>query len=127
LNMPAMYMMLMQEELMPHAGNMSVHRICAGYMSRTREAFMEINKKEILEKLCYTELVYDRIRKKLSVQMVNEDIEEYIFQAIEETPLECFEKTGKNYYISNLKQGIRITINSYTTRIITADKILKNE
>jgi len=34
---------------------------------------MVIDKKERLEKICYTDLVYDRIRKKLSVQMVNED------------------------------------------------------
>jgi len=65
------------------------------------------------------------IRKKLSIQMSNEEIEKYIFQAIKETPLEDFEKTGKNYYIRNLKRKIQITINSYTTRIITADKIIK--
>ena len=86
---------------------------------------MMIDKKQILDNLCYTELVYGRIRKKLSIQMTNEEIENYIFQAIVETPLENFEKTGKNYYIRNLNRKIQITINSYTTGIITADKIIK--
>jgi len=84
-----------------------------------------INKKQILDNLRYTELVYGRIRKKLSIQMTNEEIENYIFQAIEETPLENFEKAGKNYYIWNLNGKIQITINSNTTEIITADKIIK--
>ena len=86
---------------------------------------MLIDKKQILDNLCYTELVYARIRKKLSIRMTDKEIENYIFQAIEETPLEDFEKTGKNYYIRNLKRKIKITVNSYTTRVITADKIIK--
>ncbi len=88
---------------------------------------IRIDKEGILEKINYTELVYGRIRKKLSTQMVNKEIEDYIFMAIKETPLECFEKIGKNYYITNSKLGFRITINSYTTRIITVDKVNKTE
>ena len=84
---------------------------------------MLIVKKQILNNICYSELVYGRIRKKLSIQMTDEEIENYIFQAIKETPPDFFEKTGKNYYIRNLKREIKITINSYTTRIITFDKI----
>jgi len=88
---------------------------------------IKIDKKEILEKINYTELAYSRIRKKLSIQLVNKEIENYIFMAIKETPLECFEKIGKNYYITNLKLGFRITINASTTRIITVDKVSKSE
>ncbi len=95
---------------------MRVSSVSVNYM-------MIIDKNKILNNLCYTELVYGRIRKKLSIQMTDKEIENYIFQAIEETPLEYFEKTGKNYYIRNLKRAIQITVNSHTTRIITADKI----
>ena len=84
---------------------------------------MKINKDYILDKICYTELVYERIRKKLSLDLSDKEIEDYIRKVIEETPLECFEKIGKNYYIRNSSRRVRITINSYTTRIITADKI----
>ena len=86
---------------------------------------MLIDKKQILDNLCYTKLVYGRIRKKLSIEMSDEEIENYIYVAILETPPEFFEKTGKNYYIRNLKREVKITINSYTTRIITVDKITK--
>lgn len=86
---------------------------------------MPVDKKLILDNLCYTELVYGRIRKKLSIQMTDKEIEKYILQVIKETPPGGFEKNGKNYYIRNLKREIKITINSYTTRIITVDKISK--
>lgn len=84
---------------------------------------MKATKDRILNELSYTELVYGRIRKKLGITKSNEDIEEYILELIEETPLDNFIKRGKNYYIHNRKQKVRMTINSYTTRIITADKI----
>jgi len=84
---------------------------------------METIKKEILRRLCYTDLVYERIRKKLSIQLTDPEIEQYIFESINETPAQNIEKTGKNYYIRNRKKEIRMTINSYTYRIITVDKI----
>ncbi|MFD2577164.1 DUF3781 domain-containing protein [Haoranjiania flava] len=42
-----------------------------------------------------------------------------------ETPINNFEKVGKNFYISNIKKNIKITVNSNTYRVITADKIIK--
>lgn len=86
---------------------------------------MNINKIEILNKICYTELVYDRINKKLKSNYSKPEIETMIFDFIKETQENHFQKTGKNFYISNIENNIKITINSYTYRIITVDLIRK--
>ena len=82
-------------------------------------------KKEILDKICYTELVYGRINKKLNIELSKEKIEGMIFSIISETDEVNFQKTGKNIYITNTERNIRLTINSYTNRIITVDKLNK--
>ncbi len=82
-------------------------------------------KSEILNKICYTELVYERINKKLGLKLSKEKIEDLIFKIISETNESDFKKTGKNIYISNNNKNIRLTINSFTNRIITADKLNK--
>ena len=80
-------------------------------------------KKEILEKICYTDLVYERINKKLNLTLSREKIEEMVFLLIKETNEADYQKTGKNIYISNNEKNVRLTINSYTNRIITVDKL----
>jgi len=82
-----------------------------------------ISKNEILHNICYTELVYERINKKLNAKFSKEQIEKLIFEVIEKTEESCFEKIGKNYYVSNIEHNIRITINSNTFRIITVDRV----
>jgi len=83
-----------------------------------------INDKEtIIEKICYTELVYGRINKKLDMNLTNHEIEMFIMKAILDTQQEDFEIIGKNYYLNNYKENIRLTINRNTYRIITADKL----
>ena len=82
-------------------------------------------KKEILEKICYTDLVYERINKKLSIKLSKDKIEEMIFEIIKETDKSEFQKIGKNIYITNKEKNVRMTINSFTYRIITADKLNK--
>jgi hypothetical protein len=84
-------------------------------------------KKEILDKLCYTELVYGRINKKLKLNLSKDKIEELITTIILETDENNFVKTGKNIYISNEKRNIMLTVNSYRNRIITADKLKKKK
>lgn len=79
----------------------------------------------ILDKICYTALVYGRINKKLGLALSDDEIEEYILKIIKETEESEFNKRGKNIYISNRSRNVRLTINSYTNRIITADKIIK--
>jgi hypothetical protein len=48
-----------------------------------------------------------------------------IYGIIEETDKTRFQKTGKNIYITNENRNVRLTINSYTHRIITADRLNK--
>jgi FKBP-type peptidyl-prolyl cis-trans isomerase (trigger factor) len=84
-------------------------------------------KKEILGKICYTELVYGRINKKLGIELSKDKIEQMISTIISETDESKFQKTGKNIYITNNEKNVRLTINSYTNRIITADKLHKKQ
>lgn len=84
-------------------------------------------KEVILNKICYTDLVYGRINKKLNLSLSNDAIEELILEIIKETFPSEFIKIGKNIYISNHKKKIRLTINSFTNRIITADKLESNK
>ena len=84
---------------------------------------MDIDKSKILDNICYTELVYGRINKKLKTTLSKREIEEKIRQMLFETVESDFVKIGKNYYATNTDKQIRITINSNTFRIITADKI----
>lgn len=83
---------------------------------------MDVNKKNILDNICYTELVYQRINKKLNIKFTREQIEDFIFKILEETDVHFYTKKGKNFYILNLDYKIRITINTNTYRIITVDK-----
>jgi ribosomal protein S3AE len=82
-------------------------------------------KTEILKKICYTELVYERINKKLNKQLSKSEIEELILTIINETIETEFEKTGKNIYVTNKEKQVRLTINSNNYRIITADRLHK--
>ena len=82
-------------------------------------------KKDILDKICYTELVYGRINKKLNLKLSKGEIEEMIFSIIKETDEAAFQKIGKNIYISNNLKNVKLTINSYTNRIITVDRMNK--
>lgn len=84
---------------------------------------MNSYKEEILSKVCYTELVYGRINKKLELELSKQKIEALISTILSETDESEFRKKGKNIYITNNKRNIRLTINSYTNRIITADKL----
>jgi len=83
-----------------------------------------INKQQIIENICYTELVYGRINKKLGQNYSEVQIERLILTLLTECPVKYYVKTGKNYYISNHDHKIRVTVNSYTYRIITVDKII---
>jgi Tfp pilus assembly ATPase PilU len=82
-------------------------------------------KQELLDKISYTDLVYGRINKKLETDLSNDEIQEMILEIIKETDPSDFQKTGKNVYITNTTRGVRLTINSYTSRIITADILKK--
>jgi hypothetical protein len=86
---------------------------------------MIVNKNQIVENICYTELVYGRINKKLKSSLAKSEIEEMFLAIIKQTDEKCFQKIGKNFYILNTENNIKITVNSNTYRIITVDRIKK--
>lgn len=61
------------------------------------------------------------------MELSKEKIEKLIFSIIEETDETGFQKTGKNIYITNDERKIMLTINSYTNRIITAEKLNRKQ
>ena len=63
-------------------------------------------KQQIIQNLCYTELVYGRINKKLKTGYSRPEIESLMLQVLEETDESDFVKRGKNYYITNRNHGI---------------------
>jgi hypothetical protein len=83
----------------------------------------QIDKQAISHNICYTELVYDRINKKLGTKLSKHEIETLIADITNQTEINYFQKKGKNFYITNTQQNIKITINSNTFRVITADRI----
>jgi hypothetical protein len=84
---------------------------------------MSTLKNTLPQNVCYTELVYERINKKLNATLSKKQIEELIYGIIAKIDEKYFEKRGKNYYVSSREHDIRITINSSTLRIITIDRI----
>ena len=89
---------------------------------QTSQQNPKINK-EILKNLCYTDLVYTRINKKLGVELSKMEIELLICDIVKDNSSTVIKK-GKNYYIKNIKKHIQVTVNSNNYRVITADKIL---
>ncbi len=87
---------------------------------------MNRNKRDILNSICYTELVYERINRKLNRKLSKNEIEKMIFDIVKETRELQFQKIGKNIYVTNFERNIRITINSNTCRIITVDNLDMN-
>ncbi|WP_163323830.1 DUF3781 domain-containing protein [Draconibacterium mangrovi] len=84
---------------------------------------MKSFKNEIAEKICYTDLVYGRINKKLNIELPNDKIEEMVCSIINETEETNLQLKGKNIYITNKTRKVRLTINKNTFRIITADRL----
>ena len=85
------------------------------------------SKTQILNNICYTELVYERINRKLNSKFSKYEIERMLFKIIRETDEMHFQKTGKNFYITNTENNIRITINTTTCRVITVDIVDNNQ
>ncbi len=84
---------------------------------------MDIDKNVIINNICYTDLVYGRINKKLSLSLNKSEIEEFISGLLQETSEKYYSRVGKNYYVTNIGRNIRVTINANTFRIITADRL----
>lgn len=84
---------------------------------------MILHKIQIIENICYTELVYGRINKKLKTNFTKSEIEKMILKILNDTEEKYYQKIGKNFYVSNSENNIKITVNSNTYRVITADRI----
>ena len=84
---------------------------------------MVIDKKNIVKNICYTELVYGRINKKLKVDLSKTEIEKFLLDLLESSSERNYSRIGKNYYITNNDKSIRVTINSNTFRVITVDRL----
>ncbi len=84
---------------------------------------MKINKEDLINSICYTELGYGRINKKLNLNLSNVEIEALIIDLIIETDEQNFKRIGKNIYVLNFGKKISITINSNTNRVITVDRM----
>ncbi|KAF0465707.1 DUF3781 domain-containing protein [Pediococcus pentosaceus] len=81
----------------------------------------EILKSTILDRLCYTTLVYQRINKKLDSVMDKLTIKNLITDCIKTA--DSISKNGKNYYVYNYKKNISVTINSNNFRVITVNRL----
>lgn len=88
---------------------------------------MNSYKTQILHKICFTELVYERINKKLNSELSKREIEEELFDIIKKTNELNYQKTGKNIYVINNERNISITINLNTFRVITINVLDKNK
>ena len=71
---------------------------------------MHINKKEIIKNICFTELVYVRINKKLNSTFSKQEIEGFIGSILKETEETNFVKIGKNFYVTNMMNSIKMSI-----------------
>ncbi len=58
-------------------------------------------KERVLNNICYTELVYQRVNKKLATSYSKKEIEGMLLTIIKDTDSSAFIEKGKNVYISN--------------------------
>ena len=86
---------------------------------------IKIEKEKILKNLCFTKLVYNRINRKLKLNLNQKKIEEFVCKIISESRLSNFKKIGKNMYISNKENDVRVTVNLNSNRVITMDVLSK--
>jgi hypothetical protein len=66
---------------------------------------MSIIKEEIVKKICYTDLVYERINKKLNINFSKEQNEHFILKILKETDDRFISRKGKNYYLLHTEEN----------------------
>ena len=78
--------------------------------------------KVIQSRVCYTDLVYQRVNKKLNKDMTPAQIEALVQRVLnnELTSILC---QGKNYYIEDKIKDVVLTINRNNYRLITINKL----
>ncbi|WP_010662284.1 DUF3781 domain-containing protein [Marinilabilia salmonicolor] len=80
-------------------------------------------KELVLNDICYTDLVYERINKKLNRRYSRHEVEEMILETLKDSEETHFRRSGKNIYVTNNDRKIKITINFNTCRVITVDAL----
>ena len=76
----------------------------------------------IKKSVCYTELVYQRVNKKLYDKLSISDIERMVSEILTDSATTLKQK-GKNYYITNSNYFVQLVINSRTFRLITVNRV----
>jgi len=77
---------------------------------------------ELQKNVCYTELVYQRVNKKLKTQLTQSEIEALVDRLLADVT-SSVEKHGKNYYVTNQHMQIQLVINSFNSRLITVNAL----
>lgn len=77
---------------------------------------------ELQRTVCYTELVYQRVNKKLKTQLTQSEIEALVDRLLADVT-SSVEKRGKNYYVTNQRTQIQLVINSFNSRLITVNAL----
>ncbi|MCT4488640.1 DUF3781 domain-containing protein [Levilactobacillus parabrevis] len=67
---------------------------------------------EIKKHICYTELVYQRVNKKLAVDLSKSEVEVLVLAILSDVTNDV-EKLRKNYYVTNLPRLVQLEINSF--------------
>lgn len=77
---------------------------------------------ELQRTVCYTELVYQRVNKKLKTQLAQTEIEALVDRLLADVT-SSVEKRGKNYYVTNQRTQIQLVLNSFNSRLITVNAL----
>lgn len=77
------------------------------------------NRETFLNNICYTDLVFKCVNKKLQTDYSIVEIKNLANQIIG-NPQTTITKNGKNYYL--LYQNIELVVNSFNFRLITANR-----
>lgn len=79
---------------------------------------------QIKEHVCCTELVYQRVNKKLAVDLSKLEIEALVIAVLDDGATSV-EKRGKNYYVTNQSQQVQLVINLFNYRLITMNRAME--
>ncbi|NLR31552.1 DUF3781 domain-containing protein [Levilactobacillus tujiorum] len=77
---------------------------------------------QIKTQVCYTELVYQRVNKKLAVDLSQAEVEALVIAMLDDVTT-SIEKLGKNYYVANSTRRVQLAINSFNYRLITVNLV----
>lgn len=81
---------------------------------------------QISQRVSYTELVYQRVNKKLNIELSKPAIEALV-QAVLSDATTTIERRGKNYYVSSVTRQVQLVVNAGNFRLITVNKLWKSE